>query len=216
MWRNQTHDLSNLQFYTDNKNGERMLTSFCRNIKFVYKTPFRLCNPPLTFSELYDIITPYLDDYISKYRSYRVKFSPVTNYVYKIIMFYALEFKLLDFSNGELLYEIEKDDKYKTLGEYKNTKLLNNNPHKVKSFFVNIEIELYNKEKFFNYEGLKDPRIENVCVVCRRNKPNVLITKCFHLVCCYECIRFNKFKECPFCSRPFSEIHKIVFSVSLV
>ena len=59
-----------------------------------------------------------------------------------MIMFYALDFKPLDFRYGELLYELEKDDKDKTLYEYKNTKLLNNTPYKVKSFFVNIEIEL--------------------------------------------------------------------------
>ena len=214
MWRNKTHDLSNLQFYTVNKNGERMTTVFCRNIKFVFKTPFRLCSPPLTFSELFAIITSYFDDYISKYKSYKLKFLPVTNYIYKIIMFYALDFKPLDFSHGELLYEIEKDDEYETLYEYKNTKLLNNNPHKVKSFFVNIEIELYNKEKFFHYEGFKGPRIENDCIICYRNKPNVLITKCFHLVCCDSCVRFNKVKVCPFCRNPFSEIHKIIFAVS--
>ena len=212
MWRNQTHDLSNLQFYKEKK--ERMTTVFCRNIKIVFKTPFRLCNPPLTFSELFAIITPYFDDYVSKYKSYKLNFLPVTNYIYKIIMFYALEFKLLDFSHGELLYEIEKDDEYETLYEYKNTKLLNNNPHKVKSFFVNIEIELYNKEKFFHYKGLKGPRIENDCIICYRNKPNVLITKCFHLVCCDSCVWFNKVKVCPFCRNPFSEIHKIIFAVS--
>ena len=214
MWRNKTHDLSNLQFYTENKNGERMLTVFCRNVKFVYKCPFRLCVPPLTFSELFAIITPYFDDYISKYRSYKLKLSPVTNYIYKIIMFYALDFKPLDFSHGELLYEIEKDDKYETLYEYKNTKLLNNTPHKVKSFFVNIEIELYNKNRFCQYEGLKEPRIEDSCVICRRKKPNVLITKCFHLVSCYDCLRLNKIEVCPFCFKPFSEFHKIVFAVS--
>ena len=214
MWRNQTHDLSNLQFYKEKKDGERMTTVFCRNIKFVFKTPFRLCSPPLTFSELFAIITPYFDDYISKYKSYKLKFLPVTNYIYKIIMFYALDFKPLDFSHGELLYEIEKDDEYETLYEYKNTKLLNNNPHKVKSFLVNIEIELYNKEKFFHYEGLKGPRIENDCIICYRNKPNVLITKCFHLVCCDSCVRFNKVKVCPFCRNPFSKIHKIIFAVS--
>ena len=214
MWRNKTHDLSNLQFYTENKNGERMLTVFCRNVKFVYKCPFRLCNPPLTFSELFAIITPYFNDYISKYRSYKLKLSPVTNYIYKIIMFYTLDFKPLDFSHGELLYEIEKDDKYETLYEYKNTKQLNNNPHKVKSFSVNIEIELYNKNKFCQYEGLKEPRIEDSCVICRRKKPNVLITKCFHLVSCYDCLRLNKIEVCPFCFKPFSEFHKIVFAVS--
>ena len=214
MWRNKTHDLSNLQFYTENKNGERMLTVFCRNVKFVYKCPFRLCNPPLTFSELFAIITPYFDDYISKYRSYKLKISPVTNYIYKIIMFYALNFKPLDFRYGELLYEIEKDDKYETLYEYKNTKLINNNPHKVKSFFVVIEIELYNKKRFFQYEGLKEPRIEDNCFICRRKKPNVLITKCFHLVCCDSCLRFNRIEVCPFCFKPFNEFHKIVFAVS--
>ena len=214
MWRNQAHDLSNLQFYTNNKNGERMLTVFCRNIKFVYKTPFRLCNPPLTFSKLFDIITPYLDDYISKYKSYKLHYTPVTNYTYKIIMFYALEFKLLDFSNGELLYEIEKDDKYETLYEYKNTKLINNNPDKVISFFVTIEIELYNRKKFFQYEGLKNPRIEDNCLICLRKKPNVLITKCFHLACCDTCLRFRRIEVCPFCFKPFNEFHKIVFSIS--
>ena len=128
-----------------------------------------------------------------------------------MVIFYSLDFKPIDFKNGELLYEIEKDDKNKTLYEYKNTKLIDVTPHK-----VNIEIELYNKEKFFHYEGLKDPRIENDCIICYRNKPNVLITKCFHLVCCDDCVRFNKLKSCPFCFEPFSEIHKIIFAVSWV
>ena len=183
MWKNKTHDLSNLQFYTEKKKGERMITVFCRNVKFVYKCPFKLCDPPLTFSELFAIITPYFEGYISKYQSYKLQLSPVTNYIYKIIMFYALDFKPLDFRYGELLYEIEKDNKDKILYEYKNIELLNNNPHKVKSFFVNIEIELYNKNIFSHYEGLKDPRIEDYCFICHRKKPNVLITKCFHLVC---------------------------------
>ena len=33
MWKNKTHDLSNLQFYTENEKGERMITVFCRNVK---------------------------------------------------------------------------------------------------------------------------------------------------------------------------------------
>ena len=73
MWRNKTHDLSNLQFYTVNKNGERMTTVFCRNIKFVFKTPFKLCDPPSLLSELYSIIVPYFNDFISKYQSYKIR-----------------------------------------------------------------------------------------------------------------------------------------------
>ena len=214
MWKNKTHDLSNLQFYTKNKKGERMLTAFCHNVKFVYKCPFRLCDPPLTFSEIFTIVTPYFNNYISKYQSYKLGISPITNYVYKIVIFYALDFKLLDFRYGELLYKIEKTGKNETLYEYKNTKLLNDYPLKVKSFFVNIEIELYNKNKFFQYEGLKDPRIEDYCFICHRKKPNVLITKCFHLVCCDSCLRFNKIEVCPFCRIPFSEFHKVIFAVS--
>ena len=214
MWKNKTRDLSNLQFYTKNKKGERMLTAFCHNVKFVYKCPFRLCDPPLTFSEIFTIVTPYFNNYISKYQSYKLGISPITNYVYKIVIFYALDFKLLDFRYGELLYEIEKTGKNETLYEYKNTKLLNDYPLKVKSFFVNIEIELYNKNKFFQHEGLKDPRIEDYCFICHRKKPNVLITKCFHLVCCDSCLRFNKIEVCPFCRIPFSEFHKVIFAVS--
>ena len=214
MWRNQTHDLSNLQFYAEKNDGERITTVLCRNIKFVFKTPFRLCSPPLTFSELFAIITPYFDGYVSKYKSYKLNQSPVTNYVFKIIMFYALNFKPLDFNHGELLYEVEKDIKYETLYEYKNTELIDKNPNKVKSFFVVIEINLYNKSIFHQYGENKDPRIENDCIICHRKKPNVLITKCFHLVCCDSCVRFNKLKVCPFCRNPFSKIHKIIFAVS--
>ena len=216
MWNSKTHDLSDLQFYPENKNGERMITAFCRNIKFVYKTPFKLCDPPSSLSELFSIITPYFNDFISKYQSYKIRGTPITNSIYKMVIFYTLDFKPIDFKYGDLLYEIEKDDKNKTLYEYKNTELIDNTPHKVKSFFVNIEIELYNKNKFYQYEGLKNPRIEDSCIICRRNKPNVLITKCFHLVCCDSCFRFNKLKVCPFCCEPFSEIHKIIFAVSRI
>ena len=149
MWESKTHDLSNLEFYQVNKKGERMSTVFCRNIKFVFKTPFRLCDPPSLLSELYSIIVPYFNDFISKYQSHKLHGSPITNSIYKMVIFYSLDFKPLDFKNGELLYKIEKNDKNKTLYEYKNTKLIDDTPFKVKSFFVNIEIELYNKEKFF-------------------------------------------------------------------
>ena len=213
MWNTKKHDLSNLQFYSENKNGVRMITVFCRNIKFVYRTPFKLCEAS-SLSGLFSIIMPYFTDFISKYQSYKIRGVPITNSIYKMVIFYGLEFKPIDFKNGELLYEIEKDDKDKTLYEYINTNLLENMTHKVKSFFVNIEIELYNKDKFYHYEGLKDPRIEDTCIICHRNKPNVLITKCFHLVTCDSCFRFNKLKECPFCYVPFSEIHKIIFAVS--
>ena len=83
-----------------------------------------------------------------------------------------------------------------------------------KKFYITIEIELYNENSFFQYDGEKDPRIEDVCIVCHKNKPKVLITKCFHLVACDDCFRLNCLSCCPRCHKPFVDIHKVVFAVS--
>ena len=217
MWLNKRHDFSNLKFNPVKEEGERIRTVFCRNKKYIYQTPFKLCDPS-SLSEIFSHIKPYLDNYLIKYESFKIHNSPITNSIFKMILFYSMEFKPVDFKNGKLLYEIEIDNKNKNkvLYEYKNTKLIDNNSEKITSFYVNIEVELYNQNKFFQYEGQKEPRIEDLCIICKRNKPNVLITKCFHLVSCVDCLRFNNLYSCPFCYKPFSEIHKVFFAVSRI
>ena len=215
MWQDRRHDFSNLDFDTTNKAGMRMRTVFCRNKKFIYQTSHLLCDPS-TIEEVFNYLKPYFDKYVEEYKNYKIFKAPITNSIFRMILFFSKETKPIDFRHGKILYEIEIDNinKNKLKYEYKNTPLLENDKEKIISFYSNIEIELYNENSFFQYDGEKDPRIEDVCIICHKNKPNVLITKCFHLVACSDCYRFNSLHCCPRCNKPIADIHKVVFAVS--
>ena len=214
MWQYLKHDFSNINFDTTNKNGERMRAVFCRNKKFTYHCPHRLCDPS-TYEEIFNHLKPYFDKYVNDYKDYKLFKSPITNSIFRIIIYSSQESKPIDFRYGKIFYEIEIDNsKNKIKYEYKNTNLIENDKEKVISFYVKIEVELYNENSFFQYDGEKDPRIEDLCVLCHKNKPNVLISKCLHLVACSDCLRFDRSYRCPYCQRPFAGIHKIHFAVS--
>ena len=212
---NQRHDFSNINFYTLNKSGTRIRTVFCRNKKFIYQTPHRLCNSS-TFEEIFNHLKPYLDKYVEDHKNYKIYRAPITNSIFRMILFFSKENKPIDFRYGKILYEIEIDNinKNKLKYEYKNTPLFEKDKEKIYSFYVNIEIELYNENSFFQYDGEKDPRIEDVCIICHKNKPNVLISKCLHLVVCSDCLRFDHSYCCPRCNKPYAGIHKVTFAVS--
>ena len=216
MWQELKHDFSNMEFDIANKNGNRIKSVFCKNKRFVYHTPHKLCDPPSTFDEIFNHLLPYFNNYVKEYRDYKIQRSPISNSIFRMIIFYSKEQKAIDYRHGKILYEIEIDNinKNKLKYEYKNLNLIDNDKEKITSFYVTIEIELYNENSFFQYDGEKDPRIEDVCIVCHRNKPNVLITKCFHLVACADCFRLNCLSCCPRCHKSFADIHKVVFAVS--
>ena len=215
MWQDRRHDFSNLDFDKTNKAGTRIRTVFCRNKKFKYQTSHLLCDPS-TIEEVFNHIKPYFDKYVDEYKNHKIFKEPITNSIFKMILFFSKEFKPIDFRCGKILYEIEIDNtnKNKLKYEYKNTALLENDKEKVISFYCDIEIELYNEKSFFQYDGEKDPRIENVCILCKKNKPNVLVTKCFHLTACSDCFRLNNLYCCPYCHKPIADIHKVTFAVS--
>ena len=212
---NQKHNFSNIEFFINNKNGTRIRTVFCRNKKFIYQTPHKLCEPS-TFEEIFNHLKPYFDKYVEEYKTYKIHGTPITNSIFKMILFYSKEQKAIDYRHGKILYEIEIDNinKNKLIYEYKNTALFEKDKEKIYSFYINIEIELYNQNKLFQYDGEKDPIIEDVCILCHKNKPNVLITKCFHLVACSDCLRFNSLFCCPRCNKSYAALHKVTFAVS--
>ena len=209
------HDFSNMEFDKTSKDGQRIKTIFCKNKKFIYHTPHRLCEPS-TFEEIFSHLIPYFYKFVKEYRDYKIQKMPITNSTFRMIIFFSKEQKTMDPRNGKILYEIEIDNihKNKIKYEYKKLNLINNDKEKVVLFYVTIEIELFNENSFFLYDGEKDPRIEDVCIVCNKNKPNVLITKCFHLVVCDDCCRLNCLYCCPYCHKSFAGIHKVVFAKS--
>ena len=216
MSRDLIHDVSNMDFDLSNKNGERLRTVFCKNKRFTYYTSVKYCNPSLTFEKIFNISKPHFDKYFKEYEKYKIQGKKITNSIFRLIICYSKEQKGIYDRKGKILYEIEVDNKNKNKikFEYKNLNLIENNKDPINSFYAKIEVDVFDENNFFQYDGEKDPRIEDVCVVCNKNKPNVLVTKCFHLVTCSECIRLNHLNCCPYCHKPIADIHKVTFALS--
>ena len=214
MWESRRHDLSDIKFDLSNKQGTRMRTVFCYNKKFNYSSPHWLCDP-ITYDELFNIIKPYFDKYVKEYEDHKIYKKPITNSIFRMIAYCPKDLKLSDFMRGKILYEMEIDNTNKKIKyEYKNTNLLETDKEKINSFYATIEVELYNENSFFQYDGEKDPRIEDKCIICKQRRPNILITKCFHMVSCTDCHRLYTINCCPYCNRPFAGIHKVRFAIS--
>ena len=204
-----------MKFEITNKNGNRVRTVFCKNKRFVYLTEI-VRMKPTTFKEIYDIARISFDKYVDEYKNYKIQRKPITNSIFRLSVYYSHgEKTYVDYEDQKILYEIEIDNKSKNkiIFEYKNLNLIENkNP--VNSFYCKIEVIVFNEDEFFQYDGEKDPRIEDVCIICKKNKPNILITKCFHLVVCGECFKLEQVNCCPYCHRPIAAIHRVVFARS--
>ena len=207
-----------MDFELANRAGNRLRTVFCKNKNFLYYTyKEKHHDKPLTFEEIYNMSKPYFDKYVKEYENYKIQRKPITNSIFRLSVFYSPDRKnFVDYRNEKILYEIEIDnkDENKIIFEYKNSNLIENEKKPISFFCVKIEVNVFDEDSFFQYDGEKDPRIEDVCIICNKNKPNVLITKCFHLVACRECFWFNNLNCCPYCHKPISGIHKVVFAVS--
>ena len=202
-------DKINLNFFLTNKVGVNVRSVYCQNRKFIYSTPTLECNTPIYFIDIFNAAKPHLDKYVKEYKNYKMQNKQITNSTFKIIISYE-EGRFKQYEKRKA-YDIDIDNlKNEVIYEYKNNNLLENK-EEIMSFYVNIEVELYNQNKFFQYDGEKDPIITDKCIICNKNKPNLLITKCFHLVVCRDCNMYNNLNECPRCNKPIAGIHKVLF-----
>ena len=209
MWEKQKHDMENLQFYKKSKSNDRVSTTFCKNKKIIYATPLKLCEPTYV-KNIYDHVEPFFNQLIEKYKDRKIFNRKQTYSIYRIFLHFSKFSIPVDFKYGKLLREIEFDKEHKIVYEKLN---IDDDRDLILSFFVNIEIELFNENKFFQYEGVKYPIIKDKCIICKRRKPNVLLTKCFCLVVCDFCIKQNSLYYCPNCLRSFSDVHKVIFTL---
>ena len=209
-----SESLIHMDFELANKAGERIRTVFCKNKRFIYFTS-KYIDKPITFSEVFTIAKPHFDKYVKLYENYKIQRKKITNSVFRLCICISKGKNFIGCFNERILYEIEVDNKNenKIIFEYKDSNLIENKDPII-SFLVKIEVNLFDEDSFFQYDGEKDKRIEDICILCHRNKPNVLITKCFHLVACSECFYYNCLNCCPYCNRPIAAIHKVVFAVS--
>ena len=69
-------------------------------------------------------------------------------------------------------------------------------------FFVEIDVEVYNYNKVFEYCDIKNAIMEEKCIICNENKPDVLFTRCMHFVVCRNCQLNRDYPDyCPMCQR---------------
>ena len=210
-----THSI-NFDFYLSNKAGQRVRSVFCQNKKFIYYTYLSeiKCNVPISIKKVFSEAKVYFDKYVKEYKNYKIQREPITNSTFRMNINYNTIPNIA--LQPKILYEIDIDNakNNEIINEYKNNFLIEESKDNLCSFFLSIEIELYNHNKFFQYDGEKDPAIEDVCIVCHKNKPTILITKCFHLVICSECYRSKISYSCPRCNKKFEPKHLIRFKTS--
>ena len=206
----------NFDFYLANKEGQRVKSVFCQNKKFIYYSYLTTmkCNVPISITKVYNKAKIHFDKYVEEYKNYKIQRKPITNSTFRMNINYNTIPN--ESMHPRILYEIDIDNanNNKIINEYKNNFLIEESEDNLCSFNVNIEIELYNHNKFFQYDGEKDPVIEDVCIICHKNKSTILITKCFHLVICSECYRFHILTSCPRCNKKFEPKHLIRFMTS--
>ena len=203
------------KFELGNKKGTRIRTVFCKNKRFLYYADQK-CHEPRSYEEIFNFLMPYFNYYVKLYRNYEIQKNPITNSIFRLYIKCETE-SCKDLLYGKILYEIEIDNEHEDKikkHEYKNLKLINNKEDKIIYFTAFIEVELFDENSFFQYDGEKEPRIEDICIICKKNKPNVLITKCFHLVACDVCYKLRNHFNCPYCKKSFTGIHKVYFATN--
>ena len=185
-----------------------------RNRSFRYRTFGISCiENSTTIKELFIIAKLYLHNLVEKYKDYKLNRKKISNSTFNICLSYSDNKEERSPFSHKLIFDMEIDNTSNEILFENKHKITEDNETKIYHFSLDIEVELYNYNDPFIYDEEKDPIIKDVCIICKKNKPNVLITRCFHLVVCRNCDIKNSFeKGCPICKRkPLRGYHRIIF-----
>ena len=185
-----------------------------RNRAFRYVTYNIDCKEnPSSFEKIFAISKLYLNILIDRYKNFTLQKNPITDSTFTIIISYSPDERYGCFM-FKTLYEIDIDNvSNEIIYEFKSS-FTEDTEIKIFCFSVRIYVDLYNYNKPFSYDGEKQPFIADVCILCKKNKPNIVLTKCLHLVVCSDCDSYGNIEECPYCKRkPIYHYHKVKFSI---
>ena len=173
------------------------------SVKFEFKT--EEIQDSTTMEELFNISKMYLNNIITEYNHYRLNGERITESTYRL--YTAIwEDKNGEWKNKDLytvFYSIEEE---KITWERKY-----DNPTTIEGkFFIGIDIVVYvfrevdaeadTAEAIEEYK-LKQSVTVDECVICYKNRPNVLYTKCLHYAFCDSCDEIGEFSKCPLCRK---------------
>ena len=174
------------------------------HVIFEYETK-KIIDGNSTMEEAYILSKPFFDDFIRKYKNYKLHDKPIAFSTYAIYVAFPNDY----YHEYKKLFSVYIDN---TKDDVKNEDKYEDNKEITGDFLIYLEITLYIDPtlKEDNCE-IKKTINEEECVICYENKPNILYSDCCHIAVCYECDTKGRFKSCPLCRKKIKN-NKIIIT----
>ena len=174
------------------------------HVIFEYETK-KIIDGNSTMEEAYILSKPFFDDFIRKYKNYKLHDKPIAFSTYAIYVAFPNDY----YYEYKKLFSVYIDN---TKDDFKNEDKYEDNKEITGDFLIYLEITLYIDPtlKEDNCEIKKNIN-EEECVICYENKPNILYSDCCHIAVCYECDTKGRFKSCPLCRKKIKN-NKIIIT----
>ena len=174
------------------------------HVIFEYETK-KIIDGNSTMEEAYILSKPFFDDFIRKYKNYKLHDKSIAFSTYAIYVAFPNDY----YYEYKKLFSVYIDN---TKDDFKNEDKYEDNKEITGDFLIYLEITLYIDPtlKEDNCE-IKETINEEECVICYENKPNILYSDCCHIAVCYECDTKGRFKSCPLCRKKIKN-NKIIIT----
>ena len=180
---------------------------------FIYQTE-KIENPTTT-REIWKSSQSFLKEKIAEYNNYEKEGEKPILTTYKLYIWEIEEGKPpKEKYLYETIYKIEEGDSVQIEEKKRFT------PSKTikANFYIYIvpTVYFFRERKNNPYENEHEEKKNLLkiakCVICRKNPPNVLFRRCYHMLICKDCDESNNFKFCPLCK---NNLHRTIKEIYL-
>ena len=185
-------------------------------IAFIYRT--EKIQIPTTTEEIAKSSQSFLKETIEKYNSYQIPGEKTILTTYRLHIRHGEEEKEEiqqpeEKDLYESIYKIEEKEKIQ-IEEKKKYRPSQTIPP---NFYIFLVATVYfYRERQHNPNENEDEEKKNLlkiskCLICRKNRVNVLFKRCFHMVLCKDCDQSNNCNFCPLCKNNLGGTRKEIF-----
>ena len=186
--------------------GSHMFSEPVPKIKVSLKTK-NMCDKT-SKEEVFILCKMYFDNYVSKYKNYRIEGMQTTESTYR------LSVGVLE--NDELKYKHIYSIAYNNIADRISWENKYDDNFDIEgNFFIALDISAYvisdydseDEEEYKFKQTIPQPE----CIVCYENSPSILYTNCMHYAVCHTCDKKGNFSKCPLCRKKIKS-GRILFS----
>ena len=179
-------------------------------IAFIYRTE-KIQNPTTT-GEIAKSTQSFLKETIEKYNSYQIPGEKTILTTYRLYIRHGEE-------------EKEEKDLYESIykiGEWQKIQIEEKKKYRpsqtiAPNFYIFLVATVYIfRERQHNPNENEDKEKKNIlkiskCLICQKNRVNVLFKRCFHMVVCEDCDQSTNCNFCPLCKNSLAGTRKEIF-----